>query len=267
MKTWIRKLIFSSLGRSVLNTAEMIVFGGALRRKLWKRMLGLQLKSQFRRDWIWKRIPPHFTDYDINMFNFAFGATGRGAYNFFNGFFVTELLSQGDRLLDIGCGDGFFARRFYSPICSLIDAVDIEPTAIAAAKSRNMATNIRYQLLDATSCPFPEENYNVIVWDGAIGHFSPDTTASMLEKIASCLDENGVFCGSESLGHEEGHDHLQFFETIDDLRRLLSPYFKYVHVREIVYPMPFNPKLTRREVFWRCAHNSSRLDLASWSTF
>ena len=124
-------------------------------------------------------------------------------------------------MLDIGCGDGFFTKRFFSLKCSRVDGVDIEPSAIQFAMKDNCAENIKYHLLDAVAKDFPEREYNVIVWDGAIGHFSPDTLETMLQKIRAALSQDGIFCGSESLG-VEGADHLTRFDSLDDFGKLFS---------------------------------------------
>ena len=140
-------------------------------------------------------------------------------------------------VLDIGCGDGFFARRFFAPRASHVDAVDVEPSAIKHARRHNAASNVSYALLDATSDHFPRDRYDVIVLDGALGHFRPDVTARLLEKIHDALAPEGAFAGSESLGIE-GSDHHQFFETLGDLRALFAPTFKHVQLRVIEYELP-----------------------------
>lgn len=154
-------------------------------------------------------------------------------------------------LLDIGCGDGFFDRRFFAERCRRIDAIEIEPDSIRRAQ-RDGNGKIQYHLLDAVNQPFPSEKYDVIVWDAAIGHFSKEGVQPVLQKITPALKEDGVFVGSESLGHE-GHDHLQFFETTDDLKRLLTPHFKHVGVRTVEYSTAFSGSFGRQEAFWRCA--------------
>lgn len=87
----------------------------------------------------------------------------------------------------------------------------------------------------------------------------------MLEKIVRVLSQNGVFAGSESLGHE-GHDHLQFFESINDLDALFSKHFAYRAYRVISYDTSFNAGLFRREAFWRCSSSPLRIEEAGWTT-
>jgi hypothetical protein len=87
----------------------------------------------------------------------------------------------------------------------------------------------------------------------------------MLEKIVRVLSQNGVFTGSESLGHE-GHDHLQFFDTIEDLDALFAKHFAYRAYRVVEYDNAFNVGLLRREAFWRCSSSPLRLAEAGWTT-
>jgi SAM-dependent methyltransferase len=246
-----------------LTALEFIVFGGEPRLWVTKKLLTAQLRSKFRRDWLWSVEKPHSFDYEI--LEMAFGPPA-GAYTIYRGVLVTELLEKGDHLLDIGCGNGFFDCHFYAHKCDRIDAVDVDPVAISAANKRNSAPNINYHLQDAVNQPFPGSKYDVVVWDGAIGHFAADSTVGMLNKISVHLKENGVFCGSESLGHEEGHDHLQFFETIHDMADMLKRHFRFVQVREARYGISDSAGFIRKEVYWRCSNNRERLDRAQWTS-
>jgi 2-polyprenyl-3-methyl-5-hydroxy-6-metoxy-1,4-benzoquinol methylase len=46
------------------------------------------------------------------------------------GFYSRQAIKKGDRVLDIGGGNGFFTCFFLSDICSKIDAIDINHKAI-----------------------------------------------------------------------------------------------------------------------------------------
>src|SRR5260370_14723094 len=127
-------------------------------------------------------------------------------------------------VVDSGSGDGFLTNPFLSTQCGEVDAIDIDPRAIQEAKRTNTRSNITYYLRNAVTEPFPRGKYDVIVWNGAIGHFASADTALLLQKIATALHPAGIFAGSESLGHE-GHDHLQLFMTTRDLEDLFQPHF------------------------------------------
>lgn len=241
---------------------ERVLWGGPRRERLLVGLLDRYYESLFRRRWRLGAPMPHFMDLRIVFFQLGFGRRNPGPYPFSRGFFAAEVLRPGDRLLDIGCGDGFFACRFFAPRCVRIDAIDVEPSAIATAERWHAAPNIRYVLADATAEPFPEPPYDVIVWDGALGHFASRDVRVMLEKIAAALASGGIFVGSESLGRE-GHDHLQFFASPSDLRRVLERVFPLVELREVHYPSS-DGHLQRREAYWRCATDGARMEQARW---
>jgi hypothetical protein len=125
--------------------------------------------------------------------------------------------------------------RFFAQRCSYVDAVNIEPEAIEAARRYSSSTNIRYQLLDAVGKQYPRGSYDMIGWDGTIGHFAPETTHTMLEKIQKSLSGEGMFVVSESLGRD-GHNHLQFFETVEDMDRVFHEHFPFRAYRVATAP-------------------------------
>jgi SAM-dependent methyltransferase len=241
--------------------ALRLVGGGELRERLLLRLLGLHYRTLFLRQWRWADEPPHFFDHRIGSFGFATG--NEHGFSYIRGYFASELVRDGDRVLDIGCGDGFFARRFFAARGASVDAIDIEPSSIDHASRHNAAPGIRYRLQDAVNEPFPADEYDIVVWDGALGHFPPDTTERMLEKIKATLAADGAFVGSESLGIE-GADHLQFFHSLEELGELFARHFPHVMVREFEYRLPGGS--LRREAFWRCATEPARLERAAWHT-
>lgn len=256
---------FVSLGArargSLAYPKEHVLWGGDRRERLLIALLRGHYESVFRRQWTLATELPHYYDHRIGSFAFAIGSAH--PYGYFRGFLATEMIREDDVLLDIGCGDGFFAQRFFSPKCAHVDAVDIDPGAIVHASRRNPAPNISYFVLDAVNEPFPRERYDVIVLDGALGHLASEASGRLFEKVTSGLAEDGVFVGSETLG-VGGHDHLQHFETLADLTALLNDHFAHVQVRSIDYVVPSG---ARREAFWRCANQRARLDQAEWKEY
>jgi SAM-dependent methyltransferase len=232
---------------------ETLVYGGRVRHALLSSSIRAHYRSLFRRSVVWFSDEPHFFNNRANVVNLAFDENAE-PYSLYRGFYASEVIKQGDVVLDIGCGDGFFTRKFLAPKAAQVDAVDIEPRAMEATR-QNKGKNITYLLMDAVKDPFPRGHYDVIVWDGALGHFSADTTHQVLEKIAKAGD---LFVGSESLGHE-GSDHLQFFETLDDLARLFKPYFKHVYMKKAEY----SATVERVEAYWRCSNR----DIEGWRRY
>jgi 2-polyprenyl-3-methyl-5-hydroxy-6-metoxy-1,4-benzoquinol methylase len=247
---------------------ELAKGGGRLREMVLLNLLEKHYDSKFRREWVIGLEPPHFDDNRRDTFDFAFSANSVGAYPLYRGFLSSEVIQEGDRLLDIGCGDGFFTRRFFAEKCSSIDAVDIEHSAIKAAMEYNSSEKITYHQLDAVNQPFPNSPYEVVVWDGAIGHFSADTTDIIVEKISASLVPDGIFVGSESLSEEEcKRDHLLLFYSLDDLHRVFKNYFKYIELRSVQYKINKRDSFIRTEGYWRCSNKPTRLESNSWKKF
>jgi SAM-dependent methyltransferase len=251
----------NDLWRSILasdrfnRVRERALHGGERRRAALMKALVAHDKSLQYRQWRLSGEMPHFYDHRIGSLLFAAGEqSGLGMYR---GYLAAQVMRPGDVVLDIGCGDGFFAHRFFAPRVAHVDSIDVEPSAIAHARQHHAASNIAYHLLDAVAQPFPRDRYDVVVWDGALGHFAPDVTRGVLVKIRAVLAEGGLFAGSETLG-EEGHDHLQFFSDLDALRAVLGPAFPVIRLTQMRYD-------GRHEAYWRCAVGpSERLDFADW---
>jgi SAM-dependent methyltransferase len=248
--------------RFCIEKLQAYLWGSRLVEKQLVKALARTYQSRLKIDWHYTTEKPHFFEQRIGLFNLAFSSNVSHAYNFFRGFYSAEAIKQGDVVLDIGCGEGFYTKRFFSERCREIDAIDVEPSAIAYAKRYNSSPKVTYMLKDAVIDDFPRK-YNVVIWDGAIGHFSPDVLNQVLVKISGALTETGIFVGSESLG-VEGHDHLQFFSSSEDLFSVFKPYFKHVQIKEQTYPITGG---VRREGYWRCSNNRSALDQLNWKNF
>jgi 2-polyprenyl-3-methyl-5-hydroxy-6-metoxy-1,4-benzoquinol methylase len=248
--------------RAVARWKERIVWGGTFREKLLIWLLRRHYESSFRRLWQLNQTRPHFTHHRLAWFLFGFGSRAMHPYQLGRAFYTAEVLQPEDIVLDIGSGDGFLTKHFLSAQCAQLDAIDIDPAAIREAKRNNTKVNIAYYLRDAVKEPFPRTTYDVIVWNGAIGHFAPADARIVLQKIATALSPNGIFAGSESLGRE-GRDHLQFFETTKELTEFFRPHFAETWAKTLHYPV-YNTTFVRREAYWRCSNSTARLTKLNW---
>ena len=183
---------------------------GARREKVLVDLLGTHFQVKHRLDWELSEEAPHFYDFRSGVFALGFGDAPPSSHTLDRAAMARDTFADGDRVLDIGCGDGFFTRRFYSDRAGRIDAIDVEDSAIAHAGRYHAHPKINYVKCDAVAEPFPADAYDAVIWNGALGHFSEADTTIVLKKIRACLTASGVFAGSESLG-VEGHDHHQYF--------------------------------------------------------
>src|SRR5579864_4789004 len=91
---------------------ERLIWGGPRRETLLVQLLGGYYESVFRREWTLGGKPPHFENHHVDVFRLGWGETTLSPEYLFRGFFDAEIIRPGDRVLDIGCGDGFFTKRF-----------------------------------------------------------------------------------------------------------------------------------------------------------
>ena len=245
------------------NTAVRLAGHGAHRERLLISLLNSHFRAKHRLMWELSAATPHFYDQRNTVFALAFDPMPPSSHTLDRAAAARDVIADGDRVLDIGCGDGLFTRRFYCDRASQIDAIDVEQSAIDHAQCFHADPKIVYRKIDAVAESFPQSEYDVVVWNGAIGHFSSGDAAVVMKKISAVLGPRGVFVGSESLGLE-GHDHLQFFLDEAAVQRLFSPYFQYIATRVVSYRIGLRRDFLRHEVFWRCSNEREPLTRDFW---
>jgi SAM-dependent methyltransferase len=237
---------------------------GERREETLVRLLDRHFQMKHRLDWELSKEAPHFYDFRAGVFALGFGDAPPSSHTLDRAAMARDTFAEGDRVLDIGCGDGFFTRRFYADRAGRIDAIDVEDSAIAHGRRYHAHPKINYAKCNAVADPFPSDAYDAVIWNGAIGHFSPADTAIVLQKIRACLGPSGVFAGSESLG-VEGHDHHQYFADEAAVQGVFAPYFRFVATRVVNYTIGAQRNFARREVFWRCSDSRESLTRDAWS--
>ncbi len=82
-------------------------------------------------------------------------------------------IHQGEAVLDIGCGagvDAFVAARMVGPQGRVV-GIDLTEEMISTAKAnlalQNLA-NVSFQVADAESLPFPDQDFDVVISNGVL---------------------------------------------------------------------------------------------------
>jgi SAM-dependent methyltransferase len=155
------------------------------------------------------------------------------------GVFSLLAMKQGCKVLELCCGDGFNARYFYRARASSMLCVDFDPKAIAYAR-RNFSSDItRYELADIRT-QMPDGQFDNIIWDAAIEHFTESEIAAIMQNIKKRLGSKGILSGYTLVERADGkkslHHHEYEFKSREDLSRFLTPHFKNVRVFETIYP-------------------------------
>jgi ubiquinone/menaquinone biosynthesis C-methylase UbiE len=213
-----------------------------------EKYLLLYYSHLFWRQWHDKM--PHWFDHRINIYRWSYHQNShwleRGVYS-------KEVMSPGANILDIACGDGFYAYYFYALTAANVDCIDIDESAIRHAQRFHKHPKINYYHQDAVTVDFPGQNYDVVCLDGAIGHFTFDQLDILLPKIKRAMKPGGAFVGYEVMEREENKnwDHPIALHTREDFYGLLSPYFSRVETFASKSP-------GRQNMYFRCGDKESR---------
>ncbi len=131
--------------------------------------------------------------------------------------------------LNLGCGDGINARRWAAfHRFARLDGVDISPERIAfarqAAQVDGLATVLHYQVADVYTVDWPAQQYDLIIGEQSIHHFTPLT--ALFERIARWLKPDGYFVLNEFVGPTRFQWTERQLAAINALLALLPPAYK-----------------------------------------
>jgi len=258
IKKLISRLFEIKLFFPIYRLLNVIIFGTKVRASLLNYLLNHYYRSKMRREWRFNKFPPHFED---NLSALKLWPITKNPDFLNRGLFNREVMNKESTVLNIGCGDGLYDSLFYSSVAKSIDAIDIDKSAIKFAIKNNSSENITYYELDCINKEFPKKSYDVVVLDGAIGHFNENDINIILSKIKNVIGNNGIFVGSEELSTLDviPWDHFQAFPDLIDLKSLLQNFFPFVQTKEI---SPINDRY--REGFFRCSLNRNVIEKYVW---
>jgi SAM-dependent methyltransferase len=193
-------------------------------------------KRLYLAQWAIPPTPEHF-DHHIDLF--FFWKSKRASFWVERGVFGALAVKRGGRALELACGDGFNTRNFYSPHVREIVACDFDRSAIRTANRKNSAPNIRFELADIRTA-MPAGEFDTVIWDAAIEHFTPAEIDGILKEIKTRLVPGGILTGYTIIARADGEKSLEQheyeFHDKEELVRLLKPFFKNVTVFETRHP-------------------------------
>jgi ubiquinone/menaquinone biosynthesis C-methylase UbiE len=94
----------------------------------------------------------------------------------------------GDRILDVGCGDGYFDRKM-ALAGATVTGIDVRPARVELAKRRNPHPRVTYLHMEAEELRFPAAAFNKAVSICVLEHIRDDQLA--LQRICSALEPGG----------------------------------------------------------------------------
>ncbi|HYM56175.1 MAG TPA: class I SAM-dependent methyltransferase [Solirubrobacteraceae bacterium] len=144
----------------------------------------------------------------------------------------TLAIRPGAEILEICCGDGFNAHRFYAGRGARVLAVDHNRAALRHARRFHARANLEYRRCDILQ-DIPEGPFDNVVWDAAIHHFTAPQVAVILSSVHRSLAPDGVLSGYTVIEPDDSYSytHLRFTDP-QPLADLLAGEFAHVTVLE-----------------------------------
>jgi len=135
-------------------------------------------------------------------------------------------IEQGTRVLELGCGTGYYTDVFYSPFASEIVAIDIDPRAVETARRMHQAKNIQYEVMDFRQ-RLPAGPFDVVVWTPTIFAYTPEEIDGMMPRLREVMGKNGRLCGFTCVEVEQAGPKI-LWHDMRSLAERLKRYFANV---------------------------------------
>jgi 2-polyprenyl-3-methyl-5-hydroxy-6-metoxy-1,4-benzoquinol methylase len=214
----------------VVRKCDLVPALKALNRGL-RRVSAYGHKVQFEAEW---RILPAPEWYDHLIFQHWLWYHSRNPMSWERGIFGMLAMKHGCRVLDLCCGGGFFAHHFFSSRAGSVVSVDFDAKAIEHARANFRAPNVEYRCADIRT-DMPAGEFDNVVWDAAIEHFTQEETSLILQNIKRRLTPMGTLSGytivERSTGKSLSH-HEYEYKSKEELAGILKTHFINVLVFE-----------------------------------
>jgi 2-polyprenyl-3-methyl-5-hydroxy-6-metoxy-1,4-benzoquinol methylase len=159
------------------------------------------------------------------------------------GILNTLAIRPGAELLEICCGDGFNAHRFYAERARRVLAVDRDGAALRHARRFHARANVEYRHCDILA-GVPRGSFDNVVWDAAMHHFTPAEVSAILASVHGSLAGGGVLSGYTVIEPDEDYAYTRLrFSGPEALIELLTGEFAHVAVLE-------TPDALRRNLYF-----------------
>jgi len=146
---------------------------------------------------------------------------GWTANNHYHNLLLKHVPQNCENALEVGCGTGTFARLL-AQRCGRVIALDLSPEMIRVARLRSsQVDNLEFQLADAMSWDFPEEQFACICSIATLHHLEQ---RELFVKMKSALRPGGVLVVLDLV------ESTSLIERLVDLVALgVSPCLRLIH--------------------------------------
>jgi SAM-dependent methyltransferase len=155
-------------------------------------------------------------------------------------------LAAGKRVLDAACGEGYgsalLARRAHSVL-----GLDVSPQAVAHARTRYGAANLRFEVADVTALDhLPAGSFDLIASFETLEHLQAQET--MLDGFARLLADDGVLLVSTPDKHN--YSDVPGFANEHHVRELYRPEFEAMLAARFPAFRLYGQKLMFQSALW-----------------
>lgn len=162
-------------------------------------------------------------------------------------------LAKGKRVLDAACGEGY-GSRLLADVAAEVVGIDVDAASIEHARARyEGASNLRFEVMDATRLSFPHNAFDMVVSFETLEHLLEQE--QLIAGFSRALADDGMLVisspdkrtYSELAGfHNEFHVRELYREELLDL---LSPHFSDIRL--------YGQKLLFQSVLWNLGASDS----------
>jgi SAM-dependent methyltransferase len=169
-------------------------------------------------------------DHEIDV-HWQWPALGRASF-LERGVLSALAIRPGAEVLELCCGDGFSAARFYAARARRVVALDTNEQALDHARRRHSRPNLEFRRGDVRD-ELPAGPFDNVIWDSAIHHFTLAEAAAVLAAAHRTLRGDGVLSGYTVIepGEDYAYSRISFADPAD-LLALLGREFAHVAVVE-----------------------------------
>lgn len=137
------------------------------------------------------------------------------------------------KVLDIGCGSGYWLRFFAEIKGTAKDLVGIDLLAHRIAKAKEVNSGLDLKVASATNLPFPGNHFDFISQFDAFEHLLDNLSLKKAaEEVSRVLKKDGYFLWFELLPFENTASDLSRGYSFKEVQELFSKfeiiYFKYM---------------------------------------
>ncbi len=159
------------------------------------------------------------------------------------------------RILDIGCGNGFFTYMLSKPN-NVVIGVDVNLTELKLAKEAFPEKNINWYYLDIIEEKLPEEKFDIITFCASFQYFNePKKLLQICKSLLSSKGEIHIIDSpfySEKEKHEARLRSLNHFKALNE-ERMLNYYHhnSYEVLNECNYSFKYKPNYLLNKLLFK----------------